>query len=177
MLFEASEISFLHLIVNDESLETRVPLIYHITSEQYDILSKVASYILDETIPLNSSQFKRLKSSKNIIRGIYNARLSNVQLSSRINLLKVLAQLAIQEYEICSESSIGSSRRMEPNKRQKRETCNNVRSSNERSESETDTTSTRDSDETSDEEEETSENSVNDEQYEINSDFSEEERS
>ena len=134
MLLTESELYFLHLILHNESDIQNKFILKKITSKQYKLLKQIACFILDETITLSTYEFTSLKQFKNIIRKLGTGkRISGNILSKYLKLIKVLAEITINKYEICTKGSSNTCRRMGKNKKQNIKRSGENRNSSKRS--------------------------------------------
>ena len=115
MILTKEELSFLQLIVHENKIESKFAL-ENITEKLYSLLSQLCHFILNETIPLTSREFNKLKAGKNIIRKLGSDEcVSALSLSKNLAIVKEIAKIGIKKYEVCSKSSSGSKRRMGEN--------------------------------------------------------------
>ena len=102
---------FLFLLENSNVKQNNV-LIRNMTSSQYSILQSLANDILEEDLPLNTRQFKKLVQYKDFIHKLGQSRVSSTVLIKNIEAIKSIIDIAFNENEVCKKVSPSSHNRM-----------------------------------------------------------------
>ena len=108
---------FFLLLVNSTSKNQKVAVLKSINSSQYKILKDITLEILNEIIPLNRIQLKKLSKHKKIIRKLgSNKKISGQVLGKNYSVVIEIIRIGLQHHEISSEVCTSSKRRMGENK-------------------------------------------------------------
>lgn len=102
---------FLFLLENSNVKQNNV-FIRNMTSSQYSILQSLANDILEEDLPLNTRQFKKLVQYKDFIRKLGRSRVSSTVLIKNIEAIKSIIDIAFNQNEVCNKVSASSHNRM-----------------------------------------------------------------
>ena len=108
---------FLLFLLHNTNRKQTFSILKTITNSQYLLLQSFANDILDEIIPLNAMQYRKLVQYKDFIRKLGGSKVSPAILSKNIECIKVLISIALNEYEICNKTSTYTSRRMGKSKK------------------------------------------------------------
>ena len=103
---------FLLFLLHNSNKRQSTSILKTITNSQYSLLKSFAYDILDEMIPLNSMQFKKLVQYKDFIRKLSGRKVSPVTLSRNIECIKAIISVILNEYEVCNKTSTYTHRRM-----------------------------------------------------------------
>ena len=98
---------FLFLLENSNIKQNNV-LIRSMTSSQYSVLQTLANDILEEDLPLNTRQFKKLVQYKDFIRKLGRSRVSSAVLIKNIEAIKSIVDIAFNENKVCNKASTSS---------------------------------------------------------------------
>ena len=108
---ESEKYFFLFLLENSNVKQNNV-FIRHMTSSQYSILQSLANDILEEDLPLNTRQFKKLVQYKDFIRKLGQSRVRSTVLIKNIEAIKSIIDIAFNQNEVCNKVSASSHNRM-----------------------------------------------------------------
>ena len=103
---------FLLFLLHNSNKRQSTSILKTITYSQYSLLKSFANDILDEMIPLNSMQFKKLVQYKDFIRKLSGRKVSPATLSRNIECIKAIISVVLNEYEVCNKTSTYTHRRM-----------------------------------------------------------------
>ena len=88
-----------------------------ITNSQYSLLKSFANDILDEMIPLNAMQFKKLVQYKDFIHKLSGTKVSPATLSRNIECIKAIISVVLNEHEVRNKTSPYTHRRVGKSKK------------------------------------------------------------
>ena len=108
---ESEKYFFLFLLENSNVKQNNI-FIRNMTSSQYSILQSLANDILEEDLPLNTRQFKKLVQYKDFIRKLGRSRVSSTVLIKNIEAIKSIIDIAFNQNEVCNKISTSSYIRM-----------------------------------------------------------------
>ena len=108
---EREKCYFLFLLENSNIKQNNV-LIRSMTSSQYSVLQTLANDILEEDLPLNIRQFKKLVQYKDFICKLGRTKVSSAVLIKNIEAIKSIADIAFNENEVCNKARTSSHNRM-----------------------------------------------------------------
>ena len=108
---------FLLFLLHNSNKRQSTSILKTITNSQYSLLRSFANDILDEMIPLNSMQFKKLVQYKGFIRRLSGRKVSPATLSRNIECIKAIISVVLNEYEVCNKTSAYTHRRMGKSKK------------------------------------------------------------
>ena len=104
------------LLVNSTNKNQKISLLKSISTSQYKILKEIAFNILNEIIPLDKKQFKKLSKYKTFIRKLGKKKVSGQVLGKNYSIVIDIIRIGLQYYEICTEICSSSKRRVGKNK-------------------------------------------------------------
>lgn len=107
-----SDKDFFSFLLHNSNVKQYTALIKSMTDSQYLLLKTWANDILDEIIPLNTSQFNELVQFKDIIRKLGRGKISHTALVKNINVVKTIAHIALNVNEVCYKTSASTNSRM-----------------------------------------------------------------
>ena len=107
-----SEQHFFSFLLNNSDEKQNRAILRNITHPQYLLLQSFANDILDEVLPLNSQQFKKLVQYKDFIRKLGRTKVSCTVLIRNIEAIRSIADIVFNENEICNETSTYTHSRM-----------------------------------------------------------------
>ena len=108
---------FLLFLLHNSNKRRSTSILKTITNSQYSLLKSFANDILDEMIPLNSMQFKKLVEYKDFICKLSGRKVSPATLSRNIECIKAIISVILNEYEVCNKTSTYTHRRMGKSKK------------------------------------------------------------
>ena len=108
---------FLLFLLHNSNKRQSTSILKTITNSQYSLLKSFANDILDEMIPLNSMQFKKLVQYKDFIHKLSGRKVSPATLSRNIECIKAIISVVLNEYEVCNKTSTYTHRRMGKSKK------------------------------------------------------------
>ena len=88
-----------------------------ILKTQYSLLKSFANDILDEMIPLNAMQFKKLVQYKDFICKLSGSKVSPATLSRSVECIKAIISVVLNEHEVRNKTSTYTHRRMGKSKK------------------------------------------------------------
>ena len=97
---------FLLFLLHNSNKRQSTSILKTITNSQYSLLKSFANDILDEMIPLNSMQFKKLVQYKDFIRKLSGRKVSPATLSRNIECIKAIISVVLNEYEVCNKTNL-----------------------------------------------------------------------
>lgn len=100
-----SEKYFFLFLLNNANVKQNTAIIKSITNSQYSLLQSFANDILDETLPLNTRQFKQLLQYKDFIRKLGRTKVSSTVLVKNIDAIKAITAIVFNEHEVCNKTS------------------------------------------------------------------------
>ena len=104
---------FFLLLVNSTNKNQKVAVLKSINSSQYKILKEITWKILNEIIPINNSELRKLSKHKNFIRKLgSNKKVSAQVLGKNYSIVIEIIRIGIQNNEIPSKICASSKRRM-----------------------------------------------------------------
>ena len=103
----------LQLLTYGNNYKQKISLLKNLNKIQYNVLKEITSNILSEVIPLTVKQFYKLLHYKKFIRQLGRNKVDKNKLAHNYIAVVELTKIALNYNEICSETSTGSSRRME----------------------------------------------------------------
>lgn len=108
---------FFLLLVNSTNKNQKITVLKSINSSQYKVLKDITFKILNEIIPIDRLQFRKLSKHKNFIRKLgTNKKISGQLLGKNYSVVIDIIRIGLQHNEIPSEIHISSKRRMGKNK-------------------------------------------------------------
>lgn len=107
-----NEKHFFLFLLNNSNIKQNRMLLRNITNGQFLLLQSFANDILEERLPLNSEQFKKLVQYKNFIRKLGRLRVSNTNLVQNIEAVTSILNIVFNENEICNKTSTYTHSRM-----------------------------------------------------------------
>ena len=111
------DLYFFLLLVNCTNKNQKKPVVKSISSSQYKKLKDITFKILNETIPVDRTQLRKLSKHKRFIRKLgSNKKVSGQVLGKNYSVVIDIIQIGLQHNEISSEVCISSKRRMGKNK-------------------------------------------------------------
>ena len=96
---------FFLFLLNNANVKQNNALLRNITHSQYSLLQTFANDILEESLPLNSQQFKKLVQYKDFIRKLGRTKVSSTVLIRNIEAIKSIAKIVFYENEVCNKTS------------------------------------------------------------------------
>ena len=104
---------FFLLLVNSTNKNQKVAVLKSINSSQYKILKDITWKILNQVIPINNTQLRKLSKHKNFIRKLGSSKkVSGKVLGKNYCIVIEIIQIGIQHNEISSKICVSSKRRM-----------------------------------------------------------------
>ena len=103
---------FFKFLVHNNDIKQNKSVIKTINITQYSLLEDWANDILDEIIPLNTRQFNELAQSKDFIRKLGRTYVRPNLLAENIDVVKAIANIALNVNEVCNKTSPSPNRRM-----------------------------------------------------------------
>ena len=104
---------FFLLLVNSTNKNQKVAVLKSINSSQYKILKDITWKILNEIIPINNTELRKLSKHKNFIRKLgSNKKVSGQVLGKNYSIVIEIIKIGIQNNEIPSKICASSKRRM-----------------------------------------------------------------
>ena len=103
---------FLLFLLHNSNKRQSTSILKTITNSQYSLLKSLANDILDEMIPLNAMQFKKLVQYKDFIRKLSGTKVSPATLSRNIECIKAIISVVLNEYEVHNKTSTYTHRRV-----------------------------------------------------------------
>ena len=100
-----SEKHFFLFLLNNSNVKQNNALLRNITHLQYSLLQTFANDILDECLPLNSRQFKKLVQYKDFIRKLGRSKVSSTVLIKNIQAITSIINIVFNENEVCNKTS------------------------------------------------------------------------
>ena len=91
---------FFLFLLNNTNVKQNNVLLRNITHSQYSLLQTFANDILDESLPLNSQQFKKLVQYKDFIRKLSRTKVSSAVLIRNIQAINSIADIVFNENEV-----------------------------------------------------------------------------
>lgn len=96
---------FFLFLLNNANVKQNNALLRNITHSQYSLLQTFANDILEESLPLNSQQFKKLVQYKDFIRKLGRTKVSSTVLIRNIEAIKSITKIVYYENEVCNKTS------------------------------------------------------------------------
>ena len=91
---------FLLFLLHNSNKRQSTSILKTISNSQYSLLKSFANDILDEMIPLNAMQFKKLVQYKDFIRKLSGTKVSPATLSRNIECIKAIISVVLNEHEV-----------------------------------------------------------------------------
>ena len=91
---------FLLFLLHNSNKRQSTSILKTITNSQYSLLKSFANDILDEMIPLNAMQFKKLVQYKDFICKLSGTKVSPATLSRNIECIKAIISVVLNEHEV-----------------------------------------------------------------------------
>ena len=91
---------FFSFLLNSTNVKQNNALLKNITHSQYSLLQTFANDILEESLPLNSQQFKKLAQYKDFIRKLGRTKVSSTVLIKNIEAINSIAKIVFDEHEV-----------------------------------------------------------------------------
>ena len=108
---------FFLLLVNSTNKNQKIAILKTINSSQYKILKDITFKILNEIIPINKTQLKKLSKHKNFIRKLgSNKKVSGQILGKNYSIVIEIIRIGLEYNEVSSKVCTSSKRRMGKNK-------------------------------------------------------------
>ena len=108
---------FLLFLLHNSNKRQSTSILKTITNSQYSLLKSFANDILDEMIPLNAMQFKKLVQYKDFIRKLSGTKVSPATLSRNIECIKAIISVVLNEHEVRNKTSTYTHRRVGKSKK------------------------------------------------------------
>ena len=104
---------FFLLLVNSTNKNQKVAVLKSINSSQYKILKDITWKILNQVIPINNTQLRKLSKYKNFIRKLGSSKKVSAQVLGKNYCIVIeIIRIGIQHNEISSKICVSSKRRM-----------------------------------------------------------------
>ena len=108
---------FFLLLVNSTNKNQKIAVLKSINSSQYKVLKDITFKILNEIIPVNKIQLRKLSKHKTFIRKLgSNKKISGQVLGKNYSIVIEIIRIGVEHNEISSEICTSSKRRMGKNK-------------------------------------------------------------
>ena len=104
---------FMLFLANNNNIDQNIAIIETINKSQLKLLKDAANDILEEVIPLNTQQFKKLFQYQDFIRLLGEGRLTPEEISEDIGAITEICKVVYPQNEICNKTSAPTSRRLE----------------------------------------------------------------
>lgn len=121
-MLNPEDISLLQVLAYNYNTKQDISLVKYLDPRQKNIFRKIATQILNETIPLTEIQFKNLKRHKVFVRSLTSQKISTLDLLKNYKVLKFLAEIYLnnqqESHETHTKNSSSSSGRMGKSEKQ-----------------------------------------------------------
>ena len=108
---------FLLFLLHNSNKRQSTLILKTISNSQYSLLKSFANDILDEMIPLNAMQFKKLVQYKDFIQKLSGTKVNPATLSRNIECIKAIISVVLNEHEVHNKTNTYTHRRVGKSKK------------------------------------------------------------
>lgn len=116
-MFSFKDQLFFDFLIKNSDKKQNIQLIKFITKQQLKSLKVIATQILNQTIIISKSEYKKLVKSKSFIRKLGVGKVTTNNLIKNYNIVLEIIKIGLKYYETNAKTCFNSNRKLEQNKR------------------------------------------------------------